>query len=336
MKVALILSFDHPELSKQEALSCLKAEGIKVREFYLKNRVLIADVEANWGKLKPAFERSATIKEAIEVLQIITQFEEIDFKELLKKLIHLKTFGVRASRFDGELNSREVEREIGKRILMLNPKLRVDLTHPDVWVRAISLGDKLIVGFSKHRRVKKFIERSPSKRPFLLASTLKPKLALTLVNLSEVNSGKILLDPFCGAGSILIEAGLLNAYVIGCDVFKKHIYGCKKNLKWLNINVLGLIRCDSTRLPIRRADSVVTDPPYGIEAPLAGKSLNEIYSLFLKNSREVLKQNSKIVFMHPKKLSLKNPNEYGFRENFSTEIPVHGSLTRKIRVWSKI
>ena len=78
---------------------------------------------------------------------------------------------------------------------------------------------------------------------------LPPKLARMMINLSGVDpQEKSLLDPFCGSGTILMEAALLGFdRLIGSDISAKAIKDTKKNLAWLereghtdslNINVL--------------------------------------------------------------------------------------------------
>ena len=47
---------------------------------------------------------------------------------------------------------------------------------------------------------------------------MPPRLARIMVNLSSCTSGKTLLDPFCGVGTILQEALLEKANAVGLDV----------------------------------------------------------------------------------------------------------------------
>ncbi len=44
---------------------------------------------------------------------------------------------------------------------------------------------------------------------------MSPKLARCMVNLTGVKENDLVLDPFCGTGGILIEAGIMGARVIG-------------------------------------------------------------------------------------------------------------------------
>lgn len=63
---------------------------------------------------------------------------------------------------------------------------------------------------------------------------LPPKLARIMINLSEASKDEILLDPFCGSGTVLLEAadlGILN--IAGTDLSPKAIQDSEKNIAWL-------------------------------------------------------------------------------------------------------
>ena len=64
---------------------------------------------------------------------------------------------------------------------------------------------------------------------------LPPKLARMMINLAGIDpSGATLLDPFCGSGTVLMEAALMGcAELIGSDISEKAIADTKKNMNWL-------------------------------------------------------------------------------------------------------
>lgn len=64
---------------------------------------------------------------------------------------------------------------------------------------------------------------------------LPPKLARIMINLSGATpSESVLLDPFCGSGTVLMEAALLSyKQIIGSDISERAIADTEKNLKWL-------------------------------------------------------------------------------------------------------
>ncbi len=71
-------------------------------------------------------------------------------------------------------------------------------------------------------------------RPFQDSSiSLSPRIAKILVNLLGLSKNDTVLDPFCGTGTILIEALLLNHRVIGIEIDSKKVAGSRKNLRWV-------------------------------------------------------------------------------------------------------
>lgn len=70
------------------------------------------------------------------------------------------------------------------------------------------------------------------------AGMLPPKLARMMINLGGIDpKGKIVLDPFCGSGTVLMEAALMGATeIIGSDISGKATADTATNMKWLAEN----------------------------------------------------------------------------------------------------
>lgn len=78
-----------------------------------------------------------------------------------------------------------------------------------------------------------FKQRS-KERPYTTSSiSLSSRLARLLVNISGVSKGHVLLDPFCGSGTILGEALLRGVECIGIDRNHGTVERTKDNLEWL-------------------------------------------------------------------------------------------------------
>lgn len=155
---------------------------------------------------------------------------------------------------------------------------------------------------------------------------LPPKVARMMVNLGYGNweSGigkKALLDPFCGVGTILAEAMMIDYQVIGSDQSEEAINKSKKNLEWLK-SVYGLqstgyslLTSDAThvseKLPPESVDAIVTEPYLGpmvqygrldlkhktLENVVLG--LDKLYLGCLRNWRKVLKAGGRVVIALP-------------------------------------
>lgn len=65
---------------------------------------------------------------------------------------------------------------------------------------------------------------------------LPPKLARMMINLTGVNpDGKVVLDPFCGSGTVLMEAELMGAsHLIAGDISEKATADTQENLNWIS------------------------------------------------------------------------------------------------------
>lgn len=63
---------------------------------------------------------------------------------------------------------------------------------------------------------------------------LPPKLAQIIANLSAVQPGQTVLDPFCGTGVVLQEALIMGASAYGTDLEQRMVDFSQVNLDWLN------------------------------------------------------------------------------------------------------
>ncbi len=100
---------------------------------------------------------------------------------------------------------------------------------------------------------------------------LPPKLARMMINLTGLDpSVSTILDPFCGSGTIPMEAALLGfKHVIGTDISKKAIADTQSNIAWLKTNFLA------TFLPTKALASV------GVASRLDGTKVPEKVELFV-------------------------------------------------------
>ncbi|SRR6056297_1630908 len=146
---------------------------------------------------------------------------------------------------------------------------------------------------------------------------LPPKLAQIMINLGGIkNPGKaLLLDPFCGSGTILAEATLSGwQNLIGTDTSEKAIQDTKANLSWLRekhglkeIN-LKIFKEKAENLSAKfdssSIDLIVTEPYLGpqrgeIDFSQVVSELEKLYTLFLKEAEKILKPGGKIVMIWP-------------------------------------
>ena len=155
-----------------------------------------------------------------------------------------------------------------------------------------------------------------------------------MVNLSRAKKGSTVLDPFCGTGGILIEAGIIGAKVIGTDIDEKMVRGTRKNLEYCNIKDYKIFQGDARYIKLHnKVDAIVTDPPYGISASTAGVDSKKIYEESLVSMQELLKEDGYICMATPHYLDiheLVSHTKFKIIEQY--EIRMHKSLTRVISV----
>lgn len=136
---------------------------------------------------------------------------------------------------------------------------------------------------------------SLKKRCFIGNTSMDPQLSFLMTNLACVTNGSLMLDPFCGTGSLMLTAARFGAHVIGTDIdyltlharTKPSRVNCgkkrasdeslKRNFlqvggKELESKFLGVFVADASNPPFRENlgvlfDSIITDPPYGIREP---------------------------------------------------------------------
>lgn len=208
---------------------------------------------------------------------------------------------------------------------------RVSLDAPDREVSAyVGGGGKTYVAITMPGSMRQgWATRRPRSRAFFHPSAIFPKLSRALVNLSGVQPGEAFLDPFCGTGSLLIEASIVGAEPVGIDLARKMVRGARRNSIKYGQPWLGLVRADSRSLPLREAGAVATDIPYGRASSAGGLRSSEILSSLVEEAPAVLPEGRKLVVMHPKSLEVEAG---GLRVEQELEIYIHRTLTRTITV----
>jgi tRNA (guanine10-N2)-dimethyltransferase len=206
----------------------------------------------------------------------------------------------------------------------------IDLRTPEYELTLVrGVGDYLAVT-SPGRMEQGWSTRRPRKRPFFHPSAIFPKLSRALVNLSRCKEGDVFLDPFAGTGSITIEASVAGAQVVGIDLSERMARGALSNMTHFAQEWLGVLRADSIHLPLRRADAVATDIPYGRASSTRGREANDIPRLLLPVVGAVTRPGSFVVLMHPLDLSIEQTAEFSFEEEHY--LHVHKLLTRTITI----
>jgi len=139
------------------------------------------------------------------------------------------------------------------------------------------------------------LHRRPYKHEHLPGS-LKPTIAAALGVLGEVVPGITVLDPFCGAGTILIEAAARGAHVMGGDCSLKAISASRNNFQSAGLSG-ELYHWDAQNLPLPDAsvDVILSNPPWG--GQIQADNIENLYYFACAEMRRVLKPGGKIVLL---------------------------------------
>ncbi|ASJ00680.1 TIGR01177 family methyltransferase [Thermococcus gorgonarius] len=230
----------------------------------------------------------------------------------------------------------DLPRKLGAVIHALG--FKVNLSNPKTLVR-VYCGERLYAGIRlKFFDPKDFEKRKAHHRPFFRPISLHPRVSRALVNLTKAK--REILDPFMGAGGVLMEAGLLGLKVYGVDIKPEMVEGAEMNLRHYGIKDYELRLGDATKLeelfPNKRFEAIATDPPYGTSATLAGRKRDELYRKALESMYNVLKPGGRLAIAFPADFDGRSEAErIGFKLLARYYQRVHKSLERYFYVFEK-
>ena len=302
-----VISGEHEELAHGEIISIAKSYDKKAA-IKSESRLVLIKSKIPYNKIA---NRATFVRISGTLVGTITEIKQINIPvtkpaSFACRVINLSTKSISSS---------HLEKEVGS-ILKQKWNCKVSLSNPDLTIYLIFTNSRNYVGFAK-RRIETKRPIKAQKYPHELDS----KLARCMVNLSQLKEGQTLCDPFCGTGTILLEAESMGIKAIGMD-FDPEMCGITKRNLALNrfqSQVINSSYYDIKRI-MGKIDAVVTDLPYGISS---------------KSSIEPAKLVKEFVSTIPKKKKLVMVYKKGFDVNIKAkkyEIYRHKSLTRVIVV----
>jgi tRNA (guanine10-N2)-dimethyltransferase len=344
VRLFLLLSGEHDSLPVSELRAILETEGCEYEILDQFDQLIRLEADLHCTE---ALERRAAFTRmyALELFNcearmssIVKAMRSTEFNEVTGKD---ETFAVRVKHvkeYSAQINGMTLERKLGELILEKMIDSRVNLRRPDKAFVGILTSGKFVFGLKLAEIAPKpFVERRPRNKPFFHPSAMQPKLARCMVNLARPKAGDLLLDPFCGTGTMLIEAALIGCRVLGLDVQRRMARGTVKNMTHFKLTAEGVLVADARNLPIARIDCVVTDPPYGISSSTLKRSTTQLVEQLLTSSYELLNKGQKICLAAPRTLKIVQIGiALGYRHLESHLVYVHRSLTREIVVFEKV
>jgi len=154
-------------------------------------------------------------------------------------------------------------------------------------------------------------------RPYISSEiSTSPKVCRTLLTLAGARPGDTVLDPFCGTGTILMEAAMLGMKVIGIDTEGNQVQGTKSNLIWFGKDSgqqvdFEVIRGDARELAnlvTRQVDAVAFEPslgpiysskPHREDAETNIRDLTVLYRTVLNQIAQVLRPDGRVAMTIP-------------------------------------
>ncbi|HCR81121.1 MAG: hypothetical protein UY13_C0002G0359 [Candidatus Pacebacteria bacterium GW2011_GWB1_47_8] len=174
---------------------------------------------------------------------------------------------------------------------------------------------------------------------------LPPKIARAMVNLALGNTpkpGVIVYDPFCGTGTVLMEALERGAHVVGSDLAHEAAVGAQTNLAWFADRFhlpaqFQVFQSEVTHVTLNhlpgKIDAIVTEPflgkpqPKPNELPGMFRGLEKLYLGAFHQWRSLLRPGATVVVIFPR---VELPNRPVFDcQNFVDRLATYG-YTRQI------
>ncbi|HYL60808.1 MAG TPA: methyltransferase domain-containing protein [Candidatus Acidoferrales bacterium] len=163
----------------------------------------------------------------------------------------------------------------------------------ELWATMIDAEFFLTVRLSDDRM--RHREYKTAHRP----ASLRPASAAALAWLSAPRDDDVVLDPFCGAGTILIERASLGRYamLIGSDRDSAALAAAETNVG-ARYKPIRLENWDAASLPLEDSSvtSIVTNLPWGVRYGTHGEN-RKLYPVWLKEFGRVLKSGGAMVLL---------------------------------------
>lgn len=344
----------NPILSEAEIVAVLEFNDIKFKILKFLDRVLVVDLEkeldVDW--LNARLGGTVKIGKILDQMYELDEFEDKFLEQVhfgtgkafygfslypLYRINHIEKYQKRLNAIAMNIKSRlRDEKQISSRyVVSKEPELSSVIVAKNKLLKngaeICFFIDEEVIIFGQTLAVQAFEEFGARdyNRPGRdkLSGMLPPKLARMMINLAQVKPEALILDPFCGSGTVLQEAVVLGyTNLIGSDISDKAIEDTKKNLEWLELKSVPrsgiplrgkslkskVMKLDvkelSSEIKVNSIDAIVTEPFLGPamrgneSRDQVEKTIEMLESLYLAafvQFAKVLVKGGKVVMVFP-------------------------------------
>lgn len=349
MRLLLQLTGDHPEMAKEEVRGVMDIASAPYTELFGSEDMLFGlELEEFSTDLQELFKkRFALTRWAGELLCGPSESQDALLEELRGRADEvLKTWGSsfkvvsrRLQSANKAVSGEKLAGEVGF-IVKEQTGMQVDLEKPEVIIDLI-ISDKL---YLSHRLLDvprdELEQRQVKFRQHFSPISLHPKYARACINIARAKTN--ILDPFCGTGGILLEAGTMGLRPFGSDIDPDMVEGSWRNMDQFEVPKAALQVLDVSDVgrwhqhpdfPVEGFDAIVTDPPYGRSSTTMGEGPEAVFKKAFENIGDVVKKDGLILMVVPEKSYLEFASKLKLIKSFSQN--VHGSLTRYYCLFSQ-
>ena len=323
---------NNPQVSKSEIKSVLRLFRVEYNELFASNFVLIIDTQDKVEVNKLQERLGGTIK----IAKLINLVSEADLESEIFKLIKSKLgkekfqFGFSLYGINNISEFKKLGLSLKRQLKEKDTKLRFITSRDTKLSSVIIQKEKLIdqgldiviikdkeyylgntLTVQDYKSYSTFDYSRPSRDD--KSGMLPPKVAKMMINLSEALNDEVILDPFCGSGTILQEALLMGfSNVKGSDISDKAIRDTENNINWLETK----LDLDISNVEIKKQDAqkishvfnensigvIITEPYLGPPDRTSNSVINELSELYINSFKEfhkVLNEKGVVIFILP-------------------------------------
>ena len=351
-KIIIRVSQDHEELAKKEFEALTETwpkNKIEKGHYQInienktENRIRqnaknLALTKSIWKTLSSLKLKNSDLENREKIEQAIREkTDNIKFSEIIKEKYAVRIKKIKTE-FTKKIDTNPILKEAASVIYNIVSKKgkSVSIDNSDTNIVILYIMGKneteIIITEEIFSINEKFHLRRPDKRPCLKPISLSPRIARVCINLLNLKKTKIktIIDPCCGTGGFLIEAGMMGYEPTGMDIMPEMIQCTKKNLNFFKISGYELLLGDLTKTdPEKEYDGLITDLPYGKNTK-SEKNIEESYQNFIKGMKKYSKN---IVIITPSFIDINKIIEKNNLElKYQYKIKVHNTLNRILSV----